>query len=121
MLCPREHGESNDIHFTRTSGWADREQQQTHRHRGDAIGLLCLAAHVDLPLAIACGTVGSLVSLIATEPRKPRPTMGRQLYRTTQYLITNLAPMVDSAAHTPCILFAFGVDEFDLWCKRNSK
>jgi len=29
--------------------------------------------------------------------------------------------MVDSAAHTPCILFAIGVDEFDLWCKRNSK
>ena len=88
-----------------------------------AMPLVCsaLAAHVDLPLAIACGTVGSLVSLIATEPRKPRPTMGRQLYRTTQYLITNLAPMVDSAAHTPCILFAIGVDEFDLWCKRNSK
>ena len=58
-----------------------------------AMPLVCsaLAAHVDLPLAIACGTVGSLVSLIATEPRKPRPTMGRQLYRTTQYLITNLA------------------------------
>ena len=57
-----------------------------------AMPLVCsaLAARVDLPLAIACGTVGSLVSL-ATEPRKPRPTMGRQLYRTTQYLITNLA------------------------------
>ena len=85
--------------------------------------LLCsvVAINTEIVFALAFGTIGSLIVLIASEPRPPQPTMGRQLYRTTPYLLTNLDPLVAIGAHTPCILFAIEIDGFSAWAQKHSK
>ena len=87
------------------------------------IPLLCsvVAINTEIVFALAFGTIGSLIVLIASEPRPPQPTMGRQLYRTTPYLLTNLDPLVAIGAHTPCILFAIEIDGFSAWAQKHSK
>jgi EAL domain-containing protein (putative c-di-GMP-specific phosphodiesterase class I)/GGDEF domain-containing protein len=85
--------------------------------------LLCaaVATNIETPFSIIFGTVGSLIALIASEPRLPQPTMGRQLYRTTAYLMTNLEPLIANSRHVPGILFAVEIDGFEQWCNKNGK
>lgn len=86
-----------------------------------ALPLFCAATagFVDLPFAITFGTIGSLIALIATEPKRAHPITGRQLWRTNSYFQATIDLMVDACDTAPCILFCLSIDDFKPWCKKN--
>ena len=46
-----------------------------------------VALNAPLEVALLCGTSCSALALLGSRPAKIRPTVGRQMYRTAQYLL----------------------------------
>ena len=57
-------------------------------------------------VALLCGTSCSALALLGSRPARIRPTVGREMYRTVQYLLANFAPFAENSTIKPCLLFA---------------
>ena len=77
-----------------------------------------VALNVPLEVALLCGTSCSALALLGSRPAKIRPTVGRQMYRTAQYLLANFAPFAENSTIKPCLLFAMQLDGLDAWRTR---
>ena len=79
-----------------------------------------VALNAPLEVALLCGTYCSALELLGSRPAKIRPTVGRQMYRTAQYLylLANFAPFAENSTIKPCLLFAMQLDGLDAWRAR---
>jgi GGDEF domain-containing protein len=77
-----------------------------------------VALNAPLEVALLCGTSCSALALLGSRPAKIRPTVGRQMYRTSQYLSANFAPCLENSTNKPCLLFAMQLDRLDTWRTR---
>ena len=77
-----------------------------------------VALNAPLEVALLCGTSCSALALMGSRPAKIRPTVGRQMYRTAQYLLANFAPFAENSTIKPCLLFAMQLDGLDAWRAR---
>lgn len=78
-----------------------------------------VAANTDLSTAILCGSACSAIALATFIKPRPYPSAGRQLYRTDQYIIANLASLTRLDAPHSAVLFTMSLDEFDDWAQRH--
>lgn len=77
-----------------------------------------VALNAPLEVALLCGTSCSALALLGSRPAKIRPTVGRQMYRTAQYLLANFTPFAETSTIKPCLLFAMQLDGLDAWRAR---
>lgn len=77
-----------------------------------------VALNAPLEVALLCGTSCSALALLGSRPAKIRPTVGRQMYRTSQYLLANFAPCLENSTNKPCLLIAMKLDGLDAWLTR---
>ena len=77
-----------------------------------------VALNAPLEVALLCGTSCSALALLGSRPAKIRPTVGRQMYRTAQYLLANFSPFAENSTIKPCLLFAMQLDGLDAWRTR---
>ena len=77
-----------------------------------------VALNAPLEIALLCGTSCSALALLGSRPAKIRPTVGRQMYHTAQYLLANFSPFAENSTIKPCLLFAMQLDGLDAWRAR---
>ena len=77
-----------------------------------------VALNAPLEVALLYGTSCSALALLGSRPAKIRPTVGRQMYRTAQYLLANFAPFAENSTIKPCLLFAMQLDGLNSWRAR---
>ena len=77
-----------------------------------------VALNAPLEVALLCSTSCSALALLGSHPARIRPTVGREMYGTAQYLLANFATFAENSTIKPCLLFAMQLDGLDAWRAR---